>query len=63
MLFCKTVWLFNTTDYDTSDDTVKQCLSHQYVVKLHRHTCHENVEIRTNKWPEFVQDDVQHGDI
>ena len=28
MLFCKTVQLFHTTDYDMSDETVKQCLSH-----------------------------------
>ena len=28
MLFCKTVQLFHTTQYDMSDETVKQCLSH-----------------------------------
>ena len=28
MLFCKTVWLFHTTDYDMSDKIVKECLSH-----------------------------------
>ena len=32
-------------------------------MKLHRHTSHENDEIRTNKWPQFVQDDVEHDDI
>ena len=32
--------------------------SHCYVMKLHRHTSHENDEIRSNKWPQFVQDDV-----
>ena len=55
MLFHKSVQLFNTPDYDMSDETVKECLSHQYVMKLHRHTSHENDENRTNKWPQFVQ--------
>ena len=32
-------------------------------MKLHRHTFHENDEIRKNKWPQFVQDDVEHDDI
>ena len=32
-------------------------------MKLHRHTSHENYEIRTNKWPQFLQDDVEHDDI
>ena len=54
MLFHKTVELFNITDYDMSNETIKQCLSHQYVMELHRHTSHENNEIRTNKWPQFV---------
>ena len=63
MLFCKTVQIFHTTDYDMSDETVKECLSHQYVVILHRYTSHENDDIRTNKWPQFVQDDVEHDDI
>ena len=63
MLFHKTVWLLHTTDYDMSDEIVKECLSHRYVMKLHRHTSHENDEIRTNTWPQFVQDDVEHDDI
>ena len=32
-------------------------------MKLHRHTSQENVEMRTHKWPQFVQDDVEHDDI
>ena len=32
-------------------------------MKLHRHTSHENDEMRTNKWPQIVQDDVEHDDI
>ena len=63
MLFHKTVQLFNITDYDMSNETVKECLSHRYVRKLHRHTSHENDEMRTNKWPQFVPDDVEHEDI
>ena len=63
MLFCKTVQLFHTTDYDMSDEIVKECLSHGYVMKLHRHTSHENDEMTTNKWPQFVADDVEHDDI
>ena len=63
MLFHKTVQLFHTTDYDMSDEILEECLSHQYVMKLHRHTSHENDEMRTNKWPQFVQDDVEHDDI
>ena len=60
MLFHKTVQLFHTTDYDMSDETVK---SHQYVMKLHRHTCYENDEIRINKWPQFGHYDVEHDNI
>ena len=41
MLLCKTVQLFHTTDYDMSDETVKECLSHQHVMNLQRHTSHE----------------------
>ena len=43
--FNKTVWLFRTTNYDTSDETVKECLSHQYVMKLHRHASHEMMKL------------------
>ena len=32
-------------------------------MKLHRHTSSKNDEMRTNKWPQFVQDDVEHDDI
>ena len=46
-----------------SDETLKQCLSHQYVMKLHRHKSQENDEMRTHEWPQFVQDDVEHADI
>ena len=63
MLFCKTVWLFHTTEYDMSDEIVKECLSHQYVMKLHRHTSHENDEMRTYEWPQCVQDAVEDDDI
>ena len=63
MLFCKTVQLFNITDYDMSNETIKECLSHQYVMKLHRHTSHENDKMRTNKWPQFVLDDVEQDAI
>ena len=42
MLFWKTVQQFHIKDYDMSNETVKECLSHQYVMKLHRHTSHEN---------------------
>ena len=31
-----------------SDEIVKACLSHQYVMKLHRHTSSENDEMTTN---------------
>ena len=58
MLFHKHLQLFHTM----SDETVKECLSHRYVMKLHRHTSHENDEMRTHKWPQFVQDDVEHDD-
>ena len=63
MLFCKTVWLFHTTDYDMSDEIIKSCLSHWYVMKLHRHTYSENDKMTTNTWPQFVADDVEHEDI
>ena len=45
------------------DETVKECLSHRYVMKLQRHTSHENDEMRTHKWPQFVQDDVEDDGI
>ena len=32
-------------------------------MKLHRHTSQENDEMTTLKWPQFVQDDVEHDDI
>ena len=40
-----------------------RCLSHQYVTKLHRDTSHENDDMTTHKWPQFVPDDVKHNDI
>ena len=54
---------FHTTQYNMSDETVKQCLSHQYGMKLHRHTSQVNDEMRTHEWPQFVQDVVEHDDI
>ena len=45
---------FNIKDYDMSNETVKECLSHQYVMKLYRHTSHENDDMTTHKWPQFV---------
>ena len=50
-------------DYDMSNETVKECLSHQYVMELHRDTSHENVNIITHKWPQFVADDVEHDNM
>ena len=32
-------------------------------MKLHRLTSHENDEMTTHKWPQFVTDDVEHDDI
>ena len=32
-------------------------------MKLHRHPSHENDEMRTHKWSQFVSDDVEHDDI
>ena len=63
MLFHKTVQQFHMKDYDMSNETVKECLSHQYVMKVHRHTSHENDNITTCKWPQFVPDDVEHDNI
>ena len=63
MSFHKTVQQFNMKDYDISNETVKECLSHQYVMKLYRHTSHENHDMTTHKWPQFVPDHVEHDDI
>ena len=63
MLFCKTMQQFHIKDYDISNETVKKCLSHQYVMKLYRHTSHKNDDMTTHKWPQFVPDDVEHDDI
>ena len=63
MLFRKTVQLFHTTDYDMSDETVKQGLSHRYVMTLHKHTSQVNDEMRSHEWPQFVQDVVEHDNI
>ena len=30
---------------------------------MHRYTSHENDEMRTHEWPQFVQDDAEHDDI
>ena len=46
-----------------NNETVKECLSHRYVMKLHRHTSHENDNSTTHKGPQFVLDDVQHDKI
>ena len=46
-----------------TDETVKQCLSHQYVMTLHKHTSQVNDEMRTHEWPQFVRDVVEHHDI
>ena len=32
-------------------------------MKLHRHTSHENDEMKTNKRLQLVADDVEHDDI
>ena len=32
-------------------------------MKLHRHTSHENDNITTHKWPQFVPDVVEHDNI
>ena len=32
-------------------------------MKLHRHTSHENDNMTTHKWPQFVPDDVEHDNI
>ena len=32
-------------------------------MKLYRHTCHENDDMTTHKWPQFVPDGVNHDDI
>ena len=63
MLFHKTVQQFHVEDYDISNETVKECLSYRYVMKLHRHTSHENDDMTTHKWPQFVPDDAEHNDI
>ena len=63
MLFHKTVQQFHMEDYDISNETVKEYLSHQYVMKLHRHTSDENDDMRTHKWSQFVPNDVKHNDI
>ena len=46
-----------------TDETVKQCLSHRYVMTLHKHTSQVNDKMRTHEWPKFVQDVVEHHDI
>ena len=63
MLFHKTVQQFHMKDYDIHNETVKECLSHQYVMKLYRHTSDESDDMTTHKWPQFVPDDVEHDDI
>ena len=32
-------------------------------MKLHRHTSHDNDDVTTHQWPQFVPDDVEHDDI
>ena len=33
------------------------------LMKLYRHTSHENDDMTTHKWPQFVADDVEDDDI
>ena len=63
MLYHKTVQQFHIKNYDISNETVKEHLSHPYVMKLHRHTSHENNDMTTHKWPQFVPDDIKQDDI
>ena len=46
-----------------TDETVKQCLSHRYVMTLHKYTSQVHDKMRTHEWPQFVQDVVEHHDI
>ena len=32
-------------------------------MKLHRYTSHENDNITTHKWPQFLPDDMEHDNI
>ena len=32
-------------------------------MKLYRHIYHENDEMTTRNWPQFVTDDIEHDDI
>ena len=32
-------------------------------MKQHRHTSHENNDMTTHKWPQFVPDNIEHDDI
>ena len=34
VIICYFIKLCDSTDYDMSDETVKECLSHRYVMKL-----------------------------
>ena len=66
VITCNFIKLYNSftfEDYDISNETVKASLSQQYVMKLHRHTSHENDDMTTHKWPQFVPDDVKQDDI
>ena len=40
MLFHKAVKPFKLTDFDVSNDIVQKCLSHRYVMKVHKHNKH-----------------------
>ena len=61
--FIKLCDCFTLQNMMWGDETVKECLSHRYVMKLHRHTSHKIDEMGSDKWPQFVQDDVEHDDI
>ena len=52
MLFHKTVKPFKLTDFDMGNDIVQKCLSHRYVMKVHKHNKHpSNNEQTSHEWP------------
>ena len=52
ILFHKTVKPFKLTDFDMGNDIVQKCLSHRYVMKVHKHKKHpSNNEQTSHEWP------------
>ena len=51
--------LVNITDYDMSNETIKEKFIKSMCNGIAQHISHENDKMTTNKWPQFMLGDVE----